>query len=188
MFNLKNITVKEFFQLNEADALSYVELQSIMKSKPVFLNRKAKELGELSFGDVAQLKRNISEPSYEGLMDSFKMVFGIKQSQYLNADVVSFFYALNWMRESVIALMNKEKALVPEPDPDLEMAGVNRLAVFSEMSTLINLGRSFSKAPTEIETWKYNMVFAILLYDKVHGEVQKNYYELKKPKRVGGKR
>lgn len=187
MFNLTNISVKEFFQLNDQEVMSYVELQTIMKSKPIFLNRKAKDLGQLEFGQVAQLKRNISNPTFENLYESFKMVFGTKKMEYLSADIISYFYALNWIRENIISIINKEKALAPEPDPDLEMAGVKRLSIFGEMSILINLGQKFSKTPTEIERWKYNLVFAILMYDKVHGEIQKNYMKIKYPKR-GGKR
>lgn len=188
MFNLTNISVKEFFQLNEEDAMQYVELQAIMKSKPIFQKRRAKPLGSLEYGQVAQIKRAIMKPTYKNLLESFKMIFGVSQVQYLSADVINYFYALNWIRESILELMKKEKALVPDPDPDLEMAGVNRLQVFAEMAVLIDLGKKFGKAPTEIERWKYNMVYAILLYDKLHGEVQKKYLQIKYPKKIGGKR
>lgn len=179
MFNLTNISVKEFFQLDEDTSLKYVELQSIMKSQDTFLKSRAIPLGQLSFGEVATLKRNIQNPTYESLMDSFKLVFKVKQNQYLNADVVSFFYALNFIREKVIELNQKEKVLESEIEPELEMAGVKSLSVFGEMATLINLGERYSKCPTEIESWKYNLVFAILLYDKKKGEVQQKYQKIK---------
>lgn len=180
MFNLTNISVQEFFQVDEATAIKYVELQSIMKSKPTFLKYKAKKLGSLSFGNVAQLKRYIANPTYESLLEAFKMVYGVRQNQYLNADVVSFFYALNHIRESIIEINKREKQLQSEPDADLQNAGVERLQRFGEMGTLINLGKQYSKSPSEIEEWKYNLVYAILLYDKVHGEIKKKYDESKK--------
>lgn len=179
MFNLTNISVSDFFQLNEDEVIKYLELQSLMKSKNVFTKRKAKELGYLTFGDVSQLKMDMAAPTFENLADSFKVVFGVKKNDYLKSDVVSFFYALNHIKESVKELIKKEKALESEPDPELELAGVNKLNIFGEMATLINLGEKFSKAPTEIETWKYNLVFAILLYDKKKGEVKNKYDELK---------
>ena len=196
MFNLTHITVKEFFQVDEETSNRYLELQSnmwiyLMKlkeegkdisflNKP-FLKYKAKKLGSLSFGNVAQLKRYIANPTYESLLEAFKMVYGVRQNQYLNADVVSFFYALNHIRESVIAINKKEKQLHSEPDADLQNAGVERLNRFGEMGTLINLGKQYAKSPAEIEEWKYNLVYAILLYDKVHGEIKKKYDEIKKP-------
>lgn len=181
MFDLENITVFQFFQLNEERAYKYVELQSIMNDKPEFLKSKAKSLGHLSYGQVAKLKRTISKPTFENLFEAFHIVFGVKMNQYLNADIVSYFYALNWIRKSVKNILQKEfKALQSDVDPYLEMAGVKRLAAFGEMSTLITLGRQFSKTPEEIENWKYNLVFSIMLYDKVYGEVNKSYNEIKK--------
>lgn len=187
MFNLANISVKDFFQLEEQNVVKYVELQSIMKSKPMFLKNKAKELGSLPFGEVVSLKNYLSNPTYESLLESFKMVFGIKQNEYLNADVVSFFYALNHIRESVIKLIKSEAQLNTEPDADLEMAGVRKLSVFGEMAVLINLGEKFGKAPTEIAKWKYGIVINTLKYYKVKGEVQKKYMELKSKKTNGRK-
>lgn len=182
MFSIEHITVLQFFQLqDEAKAFQYVELQSVMKEKPVFLKRKAKPLGSLTYGEVAKLKRAISKPTFEKLLEAFQMVFGVNRNEYLNAGVVDYFYALNWIRKAILEIVEKEKKLGGnDPDPFLEMAGVKRLSAFGEMATLINLGKQFGKTPEEIENWKYNVVFSILLYEKVHGEVNKSYNEILK--------
>ena len=180
MFNLNHIKVKEFFHLKDEDASKYLELQSIMKSEDIFLNYKAKPLGQLTYGQVAQIKRTFKNPDYNSLLECFKLVFKVKEDKYLNSDIVNYFYALNWIKEQVMALVEKEKMLVPDPDPDLEMAGVKKLSVFGEMSTLINLAQKFSTSPMVIETWTYNTVYTILLYQKIEGEVRKSYNQIKK--------
>ena len=182
MFNLTHIKVRQFFQLKEDEAAKYVELQSIMKSEDIFLNFKAKPLGELTFGQVSQIKRVFMKPTYENLLECFKTVFKVREDKYLNSDITHYFYALNWIKEQVMVLVEKEKMLIPDPDPDLEMAGVKKLNVFGEMATLINLAQKFSTTPMEIEKWNYNVVFTILLYQKLEGEVRRDYMNITKPK------
>ena len=118
--------------------------------------------------------------SNDGLLEMFTLVFGVKRSQFLNAPVVDFLIALGWLRESVSNLIQKEyHALKSNPDPDMQAAGVERLSVFAEMNTLIAIAQQYGKSPQEIETWPYNMVFSLMLHNKILGEVQKNYSEIK---------
>lgn len=184
MFDLTNISVKEFFALDEYQANQYLQLQEVMNPKGEFMYKKATPLGKLSYGAVGQLKHNITNPSFENVFDCFEKVFNVKLKHFINADIVSFFYGLNWISTELKSLMIKESnALKTDVDHDLEIAGVKRLSKFGELPTLVDLGQKFSKSPMEIESWSYNMVFSLMLYYKVHGEVQKNYQELKKPKK-----
>ncbi|MAX51603.1 MAG: hypothetical protein CMH22_06445 [Methylophaga sp.] len=180
IFNLNNISTLEFLRLDEAAALPYWQLQSILKPHPTFGKFKAARLGELQFGQVATLKQHLQKPDFDGLLEMFTLVFGVKRSQFLNAPVVDFLIALGWLRESVSNLIQKEyHALKSNPDPDMQAAGVERLSVFAEMNTLIAIAQQYGKSPQEIETWPYNMVFSLMLHNKILGEVQKNYSEIK---------
>lgn len=177
---LDNISVKQLYQLPQEDFQNYMELQDIMRAKPIFNKYKAKKIESLEFGQVAQLKRITLKPTYEGLINAFKMVYGCRTGQYQNANVVDYFYAINHIKQSVTALINKEqRTLVGEPDMFMEMAGAERLNIFAELNTLVLLGKQFGKSPEEVERWPYSMVFALVLHGKVSGEVQKRYYELK---------
>lgn len=180
IFNLPNISTLEFLKLDEAAALPYWKLQAIMKPHPAFGTRSAKRLGELQYGEVASLKQSIQTPDFESLADMFTIVFGVKKNQFINAPVTDFLSALGWLRQSIVDLIKKEyNALKSEPDPDMEAAGVNRLSIFAEMNTLIAIGQQYGKSPEEIETWKYNLVFALMLHNKTISEVQKSYAEIK---------
>jgi len=182
IFDLKHITVKEFFSLDESEADKYLKLEEMLKVKnDMFGKYKATPLGELTFGDVGNIKKNLSEASFDSLFDCFKIIYNVKLGTYLSSDIVDYFYSMKWIKEEIVKLIeNQRKVLKAEEDPLLKMADPkNRLGVFDELPTLIILGRSFGEDPEVIENWKYNKVFSILAYDKIHGEVQKRYNELK---------
>ena len=141
MFNLDNISVKEFFQLKDDQLFEQYmrftdETNSFyLKPKRIFAKKTATPLGELTFGEVANLKHNLSKPTYQNIYECFDMVFKVKL--------------------------------------------VMRLVPFGELNTLKSLAQQFGKSPDEVENWKYNLVFSLMLHDKVSGEVQKAYNELK---------
>ncbi len=182
IFDLENITVKQLYR--SSDFEGYVRLQSFMKSKPKFLNRKAKNLQQLEFGQVSGMKRTMMKPSYDGMAEMFKTVFGVKKNKYENANVIDYLYALNHIKDEMAKLVEKEKKLLKtEPDRTMDMAGAERLNIFKELNTLIKLGKDFGKSPQEIERWTYATVFSLILHTKISGEVMKRYHQLKREQR-----
>lgn len=184
MFNLDNITVEELYSLPSQEFGYYMDLENVMLiNDDRFMKYKARTLGSLTYGNVATIKNNLRDPSFDNIFEIFRLIYRISREDYLKADVVSYFYALKWIKKEVIDLLNKEKrALTSDPNPLMEMAGSKRLGIFGEMGTLITLGKQFSKTPDEIEAWRYDLVFTILVYDKISGEIQKEYRNLTKPK------
>jgi hypothetical protein len=186
MFNLENISVRELFQIEDEELFKkYLRFTDendgfYIKPRGIFAKRKASPLVELTCGEVANIKLNLANPTFDNVYDCFEMVFKVKLNTYLSQDVVSYFYALNWIKENIKKLVEREKnAFGADPDPLLEMAGVKRLAAFGELNTLISIAQKYGKSPAEVENWKYNLVFALMLQDKVAGEVQHAYNELK---------
>lgn len=182
IFNLKKITVRQLFELSTEEFIKYMELQNAMKSRKVFNNREGIAIGSLSFGEVSEIKRIFISPTPEGIFETFKSIFKkTTKHEFLRSDVISYFYALNWIGEEIKNLIEREQqALASDPDPLMEEAGSKRLQTFGELPTLLNLAERFATTPQVIETWKYNMVFAIMLHDKTTADVQKKYHELKK--------
>lgn len=184
MFDLDNITVEELYLLPPEKFKYYMDLENVMLiNDDIFIKRKARSLGSLSYGDVGSIKISLRDPSIDNIFEIFRIIYGIKEKDILGADVISYFYALKYVKKAIMDLLDSEKkALSSDPDPLLEMAGIKRLSILGEMTTLIRLGRSFGKSPEEIEEWKYNLVFAILVNDKISGEVEKEYRNLNKQK------
>ncbi|TYP71495.1 hypothetical protein [Aquimarina intermedia] len=180
MFDLNHISVKEFFTLEEDQAKEYMKLQEIIKPSNEFGKYKAKKLGVLSFGQVASIKRNVLNPNYDSLIETFQLVYDVKVDQILNSDIVDFLQAFNYILESTKNLITKEnKALSSDPDFDLEMAGINRLSVFGELSTLIAIAEKFGKTPQEVEEWQYNFVLSLMIHNKIYKEIEQKYNEIK---------
>lgn len=184
MYNLPNITVKELYELPGDEYKKYMALDKIMQiDGDRFLRAKAKPLGTLQYGHVIEMKHSLKNIDLDALAYIFKRVYGIKKTELMEADVVSYFLALKWILKEFTNLVEKEKkVLTPAYDIDLDFAGVKRLNGFGEMGTLINLARSFNTTPQVIEAWQYNLVFTILAYDKVKGEIQTEYSKLKQKK------
>ncbi|UAB85696.1 hypothetical protein INR75_06690 [Zunongwangia sp. SCSIO 43204] len=186
MFNLDHITVLELFNLKDENKVkAYMNLEAAFDKNRIhlhadFVNRKPSQLGLLSYGQVASLKKYFANPKYETIYKAFDMVFKVKQSTFNGADVVDFLYSLRWLKQEINKIVEREiKMFAGDLDPVLEEAGINRLTMFGELNSLKELGKQFGIRPKEIADWSYNEVFSLLLHDKVQAEVQKRYNELK---------
>lgn len=180
IFELNEITVAEFYNLEEEQAEGYLQLSSLVNPKAEFLKKPAKALGTLQYGQVSIIKRSLLKPSLEGLIAVFEMVFGVSGYLQKRANIVEYFYALKWISEEIAAMLQKEsKYLSGKPDPFLEMAGAARLSIFGELPALKMLGTQYGKSPEEVATWSYNLVFSLLYMDNIETDVRDNYNELK---------
>jgi hypothetical protein len=181
IFDLENITVGRFFSFDEETAKPYLELNEILKPVSNFKGNQAKPLGKMTFGEVAELKQAAISNDLNTILDGFCKVYSCDIATLRKSRIVEFIPASKHLTKSIIELIEREnKALASnENDPDLEMAGVKRLAPFGEFATLINLGKEFGKSPMEIESWTYDVVFSILMYSKVESEISKQYQKLK---------
>lgn len=184
MFNLKEIKVIEYLRLDENELNNYNNLQKVMLPKDHFNNIKAKGIGDLTFSEVKGLQSSFKEPTFEDVLYAYNLFFGVNKHQFLRSSIIDFFYSSNWITQTLLKTVeNEAKALQSsDSDPDMELAGSGRLAIFGELNTLFDLGERYSKDPTEIGGWKYNTVFSILVHDKVIGEVRREYQRIKSKK------
>ena len=181
--SLAKIPVYKLFKLQNESFEEYHNLLKHLEPKPI--KRKGKiisSLTDLTFGEVAGLKMSFSDTSFESMRDVFKTVFGLKKFEFLNVDVINFYHALNWIREEMQSIYERERHnLTSTPDAKLKDAGIEDLNMFGELNTLIALGEKFSKPPQEVENWNYNLVFSLMLHQKVSNDINKRYQELNKP-------
>lgn len=183
MNDLENIKVRKLFELDEEKFAEYIRLQGMLKAKSEFIGKQAVEIMSLQFGQVNELKRIFTSPTFEGIFYSFETVFGAKKEEVLNSDVISYFYAFNFIAEGVKTVLKKEKVLEIDDEEErfmMKEAGAERLNMFQELPILISFAERFSKTPEEIEKWKYSTVFAILFYDKVISDVRKRMSDIRK--------
>lgn len=182
IFDLDNITVRQLYGLGTDMFEKYTELQKCLKSRNEFAGSEGLEITSLSFAEVCEIKRTFISPTLEGLFSIFQSIFKVSKDKFLRSDVVSYFYALNHLGNSVQQIMEREKLLAPKEDEDyflMKEAGAERLQVFQELPILLNLAERFATTPEVIETWKYSKVFAILLHDKTTADIRKEFNNLK---------
>ncbi len=156
-----------------------------------FGNLKAEKLQQLSFGEIIMLKKYATGNDYEKI---FQIVFGISESQLLRVRVKDFFQALNWIKNELEILVEREKLLNSEPDPKMMEAGIERLEVFREMNLLIGLMKDYGLPPTPERSlfssaedynpldlyaeWRYSTVFTLLYQAKISNDIDRNYAEI----------
>lgn len=183
IFDLDNITVRQLYELGTDDFEKYSALQSVLLSHNRFAGKDGQEITSLSFAEVCEIKRTFISPSVDGLFDVFRSIFKVTKNQFFRSDVVSYFYALNHIGNTMQQIMQREKLLAPQEDEDyflMKEAGAERLSVFQELPVLLKLAERFATTPEVIETWKYSKVFTILLHDTMTDQVRRKFNELKK--------
>lgn len=189
IFDLDDITVAQFTQLDDQQTDGYMRLYEMMNEQSkkagitsdLFQNHKAKELGTLTFGEVSNIKAGITNQSDESITEVFSIIYGVNPVKIMTAKVTDYFQAVIHVGNKLNKLIENERKVLAndEIDADLELAGAAKLSVFEDFGTLITLGEQFSCTPMDIESWKYNTVFSILAFNKIKGDIQKRYQELK---------
>ena len=189
MHKLQNIPVKKLFRLPLEKFEAYNNALRHIKGKPLFRGHEALDIGSLKYKDVSFIRKSLEKMTLKGITKSFALVFGIKtkrwfwteERMFFQARVVEFYQALNWILSEIENIEEQEKKLSRKPNDKLKEAGIERLGIFEELNTFIALGERFGLPPQKIQNWKYNLVFALSLHSKVHGEIQDKYADLLKP-------
>lgn len=169
MQELTNITTKKLFSLSQKDFEGYRSLLTYVKTV------KGKELGTLSFGQVATIKKALQQPTLEALQNIFSLVYSI---EIRNLNTIQFFERFNWIEAELKKIAEREK-LLSSSDAIWEQAGGEQLVKFGELNTLRALAMQFSTTPQEVENWTYNLVFTLMYQNKTLNEVQEQYHKLK---------
>lgn len=180
---LEKISLSELFLLQNKQFEEYHNVLKHLVPKPIKAKKEIESLTDLTFGEVTLIKMNLKEPSLNSMVEIFKTIFGLSQKDIFKISVIDFYHALNWIKEEIQTIYNRElDNLSSSPDPKLKEAGIDALNVFGEMNTLIMLGEKFGQPPQDIENWSYNLVFSLMLHQKITADVNKNLIEINKVK------
>lgn len=178
MNELIDISVKELFTLESNKFDAYNDLLQNLNGKNVAAGKTAKDIYQLPYCSVSSLKGFMQSPSLPGFISVFKLVFDVDEKEFLKMKATEFYYSFNWLQNQIIELVEGEKRLESEPDENWKLAGIERLNIFGELNTLINIGKQYSKSPQEIEQWTYELVFTLALHNKIDGDINKRYSEI----------
>ena len=183
---LERITVKKLFSLSPErfdeyhNSLKHVLPKAEIKSIP------ANDIYSLTFSNVVWLKAFIQNTTFENFVKAYQMIFGIDKSEFLKCDVVEFYQSFNWIQNQMLDLIDGEKRLDSDIEPELKEAGIDELNIFGELNTLITIGKEFGKSPAEIEQWSYSMVFALSLHNNISSGINKRHSKILSKKNGNG--
>lgn len=177
---MKNIRLYQFSVLSEEEAEHYASVLQFLKPVDMVGKHKAKSLMSLTYNDVLMLKKLATKDQY---VQTFDIVFGIKERELYQVRVREFFSAFNWIRDQIKNLIEMEKReLGGDPDPEMTEAGINRLDSFGDMNAVIPLSTDYGVNPDVILGWRYSQVFMLLRHKKISGEIDRNYMEIMRNK------
>lgn len=182
MSSLKKILFKDLFKLEPQKFQEYHDVLKFLKAIPLKSKKQIESITDLTFGEVAAIKICLQDLKLKNIAEIFKITFELKEKKLLEIDVVQLYHSINWIKKEIEFIYNRElENLTSASDSKLKEAGIDDLNIFGEMNTLIALGEKFGKSPQEIENWNYEIVFSLMLHQKISNDVNKRFVELNKP-------
>ena len=157
--------------------------------KPVnrFKNKVCKT-GSLTFDEIEVIKTVLRNPTFQDIKDLFQTCYNLTGSweqsaddEFYGASVFDLFKAQRFIQEHIKGIMNREKLqLSGEADDKMLMINAaERLRPFSHQLTKMKIAEQFGCKPSEVGRWKHRDVFAILVANKVNGDITKDYHAIK---------
>lgn len=175
-----NITIDEFFK--SADVSEYETFMRWLTPKNS-INEKSCDFNELTFAEVARVRKLLYEPNIENVLELYEILYKIKPDDLLKCGVLELFQTNRYILNKITELNEREKLLGANFTEAEKLkwiaSGGKRLSQFEEMGQMISLGKMFSKSPEEIGNWKYNTVYITLLYNNISDDVNKRMSQIK---------
>lgn len=157
----------------------YSKILSLLSPKPYLGTKKSKNLFELEFAEVENIKRDIK--TSKGILKAMSVFFDCDEKLLVDYRIIQFYHAFNHLLSQIEHLENIERAnLHSKPKQDMIEAGVKNLDRFGALNVLDSLAMDYGKSPTEIEKWSYGLVYSLLWKRKVQSDIDENYREAQK--------
>ena len=176
-----NISIEAFFK--SPDISEYERYIKFLKGKNSFLLLQA-DTESITFAEVARSRELVQDTSLDNFIELYEIFYKVDAKKFLSAPVLDLFYSNKFIVEYLNSLDKREKLLDIHTSEEDRMkwkaAGGDRLNQFKELGIMINLGMQFSLSPETIGDWKYNLVYAILLYSSIDRDIEKRKNELRK--------
>jgi hypothetical protein len=124
---------------------------------------------ELTFDEVSVIKRLLTRNTDESLKMIIKIFTDEKIENVFYYELISF---IKWLTKTIIEFQTKENEL-SVTDSKMLSAGIERLNMFGELNTKIQLAEQFGKLPSDIGKMTYVQVLQIMSYNSVKHQIQK---------------
>ena len=148
-------------------------IYSKVKGDKSFCGVDAKDITELKFTEVEEIKDAFKNLTDENINRIFALIWSIKiEGNKVRA--LEFYRALNYVISELEGVYKLEQNLGGEPSQKLVNAGIDKLRKFGSLNIIDDIAVKYHKDPEEVEQWKYGKVYWLALKIKEENEVQKN--------------
>ncbi|MBE99329.1 hypothetical protein [Flavobacterium coralii] len=177
---MKNITIKEYAQLQDASEYAILEF---VKPANSFAG-KSFTVNSMPFTNVKYCIRLIGNMNdWNTLCQLFTICFDIDDDAFWNARVKEYFQARQYIIQQFKNAVEIESKLFASQDKDAhlwKMAGSERLMPYNDLLPLINLGKMLGQYPQDLGRKPYVEIISLLAATKVQSEVEQDFLKLKK--------
>jgi hypothetical protein len=200
MEKIINYKVYQFFQLKDTklvqDYLTILELLKPLKeiNNPMYkwYKRNGKKLRitpvkKLTFGEVTTIRDNFNIGSIDSIIESIKLVTGLKYKHILNFTITDFYGIISYIKSELIEITNMEINELTDDSFDINVESVNakeRMSKFKELNVIDSLAKEDLLRWGEIEKLPYLTVFTKLRMDNEKNKIQSEISELQRKQQM----
>lgn len=176
---MTNITVKEYFSLEDSSKYNFLE-HSLPSSK---FGAFDFDINKLSYKKVKGVMRTLRGfESVKDVKDIFETCYDITENEFFNSKIVDYFPAKNYIVKEFANMLEREHKLLSSLSGDAliwEAAGGKRLNRFSDILPINQLGKIYGIYPFELQDYKYIDILTLLTIEKEQTEIEKRFNEIK---------
>lgn len=184
--NINNVKLKHLQKIPEQQQNEYRNILQYLKPKDVLKGHSAANIFWLSFDKVDMLKRAVSSPDPNSMVDIFQIVFGIDKKKLVNCRLIEFYHAYNYVLKEITSIVERENETLnfEHPDPKhtymLKQAGIERMNTFGVLNTLDALALRYNTHPEIVKEWPYGYCYSLLLKMNFEKQIEAQYNEIVK--------
>jgi hypothetical protein len=179
---MKQITVRQYTELQPQKQLPYITLFTSLKEKALL---KIK-INELSYNEVRSIFKKLSTSAeIEDVKDIFVIALKIDELEFYELPLQNFFQIKKYISNYFVNLQKKEVQLLQSVNEDTgvwDMAGGERLNEFADILPLSQLAKIYGGYPFDYGTKKYVEIIYLLRMNNIQGQVENEYQKLKSKK------
>ena len=163
-------------KLKEDERQEYIEILSLLKPVPKLGRREAKNIFEMQFAEVENMRRMIDTDN--GAITAMEMFYDCSKESLMRYTVITFYHAFNYMLSQLEHIDNIERMnLNKKPKQEMIDDGIKELNRFGVLNTLDALAKDYGKSPLEVEQWSYGLVYSLMWKRRIESDIDDNRNE-----------
>lgn len=176
VLNLNKITVHQYIELKDKSQYDLILSHCLQKNS---FNGKESDIFQMSYTNVKYCIKLMRGGSTWGTVSEvFEIVFGCTKDEFLNASIVDYFPARNYIDNSFKMIIDNENNLAKGSNINLtkwQMSGGDRLNQFDNIISLDQLSERYGAYPFDLGRKPYSEIFYLISMVKTINEVNFNY-------------